>query len=94
MSAGGLVYVILGLIAIAFFYEMYGVIVQEMVSGPNGLNEQFENPDMHVSQQRMDTADATLMIWKYLPWIAMIMMFMFGVVIALRESNGNVSDGW
>lgn len=94
MSAGGLVYVVLGLIAIAFFYEMYGVIIQEMVGGPGGLNEQFENPDRVVSQQRMDAAESTVLIWGLLPWFAVIAMFMFGIIIALRESSGNVSDGW
>lgn len=94
MSAGGVVYFVLGLLAIAFFYLMYGVIIDEMISGNSGLNDQFENPDMHVSQDRMDAAGTVVAYWKWLPAIALIVMFIFAIVIALREHDGNISEGW
>lgn len=94
MSAGGVVYFVLGLLAIGFFYMAYGVIVEEMISGNMGLNDQFENPDMHVSQERMDAAGQVTVYWKWLPVLALIVMFMFAIVIALREHDGTISEGW
>lgn len=94
MSAGGVVYFVLGLLAIGFFYMAYGVVVEEMVSGNMGLNDQLANPDMHVSQERMDVAGTAVAYWKWLPVLALIGMFMFAIVIALREHDGNISEGW
>jgi hypothetical protein len=94
VSAGGVVYFVLGILAIAFFYMAYGVIVEEMVSGNMGLNDQFENPDMHVSQERMDTAFQVVTYWKWWPVFALIGMFMFAIIIALREHDGYVNEGW
>lgn len=94
MSAGGVVYFVLGLLAIGFFYMAYGVIVEEMVGGNMGLNDQLENPDMHVSQERMDAAGTVVAYWKWLPVVALAVMFMFAIVIALREHDGNISEGW
>ncbi len=91
MSAGGVTYLVIGLLAIAFFYVMYGVLVEEMVTG---LNEQYESSSMHTSQDRMDAAYTVTLIWHVLPILALIGLFMFGVVIALRESDGNISEGW
>lgn len=94
MSAGGVVYFVLGLLAISFFYIAYGVIVEETIGGNGGLNDQFENPNLHVSQERMDSAGNITLYWKWLPAIALIVMFIFAVVIALREHDGNISEGW
>jgi hypothetical protein len=95
MSAGGVVYFVLGLLAIGFFYMAYGVIVEEMVSGNMGINDQFENhPELHVSQERMDVAGTVVSYWHWLPVVALIVMFMFAIVIALREHDGNISEGW
>lgn len=91
MSSGGITYFVMGLIALGFFYLMFGVLVDEFVVE---VNDQLADPDWHVSQQRTDAAGGVTLAWGVVPIILLIFMFLYGFVIAIRESDGNISQGW
>jgi hypothetical protein len=87
MSAGGIAYFVLGLLFFAFFYLLFGGIVDKNVEI---ANDQMYDTSMHTSQLRIDSVGLLTKFWLVLPLIFFLIMGFFLIKNALREQSGEV----
>jgi uncharacterized protein with PQ loop repeat len=87
MSAGGIAYFVLGLLFFAFFYLLFGGIVDKNVEISN---DQMYDDSLHTSQLRMDSIEMLTKYWLVIPFIFFIIMGFMLIKNALREQTGEV----
>jgi hypothetical protein len=87
MSAGMITYFVIGILAFAFIYILFGGLIDGFTSQ---VNSQTYNDNVHTSQLRMDTMGILQKFWFVVPVIFLFVMGFLLIKNSLRESSGEI----